>query len=194
MKLRFVTKKPKHKDYPKELKTLGDHLRKVRLDRGFSQPEVAKILGVVTDTVTCWELNRNTPTAKFAKKILEFIGYIPIDWFDAPTRDHAWWQKKKKRVILYLHPQKGQEVGQVRTRTSQDIGGANVMNTFSKANLKSGEPLVWLSVFRPYDEGEDKTKLASQIKTLVDNEGNASARIGNLRVSISHDGLWQIKR
>ena len=85
MKLRFVTKKPKHKDYPKELKTLGDHLRKVRLDRGFSQPEVAKILGVVTDTVTCWELNRNTPTAKFAKKILEFIGYIPIDWFDAPT-------------------------------------------------------------------------------------------------------------
>ena len=115
-------------------------------------------------------------------------------WFDAPARDHAWWQKKKKRVILYLHPQKEQEVGQVRTRTSQDIGGANVMNTFSKATLNSGEPLVWLSVFRPYDEGEDKTKLASQIKTLVDNEGNASARIGNLRVSIAHDGSWLVKR
>ena len=68
------------------------------------------------------------------------------------------------------------------------------MNTFSKATLKSGEPLVWLSVFRPYDEGEDKTKLASQIKTLVDNEGNASARIGNLRVSIAHDGSWLVKR
>ena len=115
-------------------------------------------------------------------------------WFDAPARDHAWWQKKKKRVILYLHPQKGQEVGQVRTRTSQDIGGANVMNTFSKATLSSGEPLVWLSVFRPYDEGEDTSELASQIKTLVDNEGNVSAKIGDLRVFIAHDGSWQVKR
>jgi hypothetical protein len=95
---------------------------------------------------------------------------------------------------LYLHPEKGQEIGQVKTRTSQDIGGANVMNTFSKATLRSGEPLVWLSVFRPYDEGEDKNKLASQIKTLVDNEGNVSAKIDNLRVSIAHDGSWQVKR
>jgi hypothetical protein len=68
------------------------------------------------------------------------------------------------------------------------------MNTFSKATLKAGEPLVWVSVFRPYDEGEDKTKIASQIRTLVDNEGNVSANIGDLRVSISHDGSWQVKR
>ena len=68
------------------------------------------------------------------------------------------------------------------------------MNTFSKATLKSGQPSIWLSVFRPYDEGEDKTKLAGQIKTLVDNEGNVSAKIGDLRVSIAHDGSWQVKR
>jgi DNA-binding XRE family transcriptional regulator len=28
--------------------------------------------------VTCWELNRNQPTAKFAKSIIDFIGYIPF--------------------------------------------------------------------------------------------------------------------
>ncbi len=28
--------------------------------------------------VTCWELNRNQPTAKFAKEIIKFIGYIPF--------------------------------------------------------------------------------------------------------------------
>ncbi len=28
--------------------------------------------------VTNWELNRNRPTAKFAKRIIEFIGYFPF--------------------------------------------------------------------------------------------------------------------
>ncbi len=28
--------------------------------------------------VTCWELNRNQPTAKFAKAIIEFLGYVPF--------------------------------------------------------------------------------------------------------------------
>jgi transcriptional regulator with XRE-family HTH domain len=60
------------------LNTLGDHLRKVRLDRGLSQPDVARILKVTTDMVTCWELNRNQPTAKFAKAIIDFIGYFPF--------------------------------------------------------------------------------------------------------------------
>ncbi len=57
---------------------MGDHLRKVRLDRGLSQPDVARILKVTTDMVTCWELNRNQPTAKFAKAIIDFIGYFPF--------------------------------------------------------------------------------------------------------------------
>lgn len=61
-----------------EFNTLGDHLRKVRLDRGLSQPDVAKILKVSTDMVTCWELNRNQPTAKFAKAIIDFLDYIPF--------------------------------------------------------------------------------------------------------------------
>jgi DNA-binding XRE family transcriptional regulator len=28
--------------------------------------------------VTCWELNRNQPTAKFAKAIIDFLGYVPF--------------------------------------------------------------------------------------------------------------------
>ncbi len=57
---------------------MGDHLRKVRLDRELSQPDVAKILKVSTDMVTCWELNRNQPTAKFSRAIIEFLGYLPF--------------------------------------------------------------------------------------------------------------------
>ena len=57
---------------------MGDHLRKTRLDRGLSQSDIARTLQVTMDTVTGWELNRNKPTAKFAKSIVEFLGYFPF--------------------------------------------------------------------------------------------------------------------
>ena len=59
------------------MNTLGDHLRKIRLDRGLSQPQVAETLKVTTDTVTYWETNRCEPTAQMAKRIIEFLGYVP---------------------------------------------------------------------------------------------------------------------
>jgi len=70
-------KRPINPAYPKQLETLGDHLRATRLDKGLSQPEVAKILKVNPDTVTGWELNRHEPPARMAKKIIQFLGYVP---------------------------------------------------------------------------------------------------------------------
>ena len=60
------------------MNTLGDHLRKVRLDRGLSQSDVARRLDVTTDTVTGWEMNRHQPPAKLAKAIIDFLGYVPF--------------------------------------------------------------------------------------------------------------------
>ena len=71
-------KRPANPAYPAELHTLGDHLRKVRLDRGLSQPDVAKILNVITDSVTGWELNRHIPPPRSAKAIIAFLGYFPF--------------------------------------------------------------------------------------------------------------------
>ena len=65
--------------YPAELNTLGDHLRKTRLDRGLSQSDVAEILKVAADTITGWELNRHQPSIKLAKAIIAFLGYIPFE-------------------------------------------------------------------------------------------------------------------
>ncbi len=71
-------KRPKNPAYPSKLETLGDHLRKVRLDGNLSQPEVAKILKVSTDTIIGWELNRYEPTAKLAKSAIDYLGYNPF--------------------------------------------------------------------------------------------------------------------
>ena len=72
------TLKPERKPYPKELKTYGDHLRKKRLDLNLSQPQVAKIINVTTDSITNWELNRGKPILTLIPKIISFLGYIPI--------------------------------------------------------------------------------------------------------------------
>jgi DNA-binding transcriptional regulator YiaG len=59
--IQLKAQKPNRKPYPKELLTYGEHLRKRRFDLDFSQPQVAKLINVTTDTITNWELNKNTP-------------------------------------------------------------------------------------------------------------------------------------
>jgi transcriptional regulator with XRE-family HTH domain len=76
--LQLKAKLPANPAYPATLDTLGDHLRKVRLDRGLSQPDVAKILEVTADTITGWELDHHEPPAKFASRIISFLGYNPF--------------------------------------------------------------------------------------------------------------------
>ena len=65
--------------YPKELNTLGDHIRAKRLDLGLLQREVAGIIGVTTDTITNWEKNRNKPMNWHSLKINKFLGYSPFE-------------------------------------------------------------------------------------------------------------------
>ena len=116
------------------------------------------------------------------------------NWFDAPAFDHAWWQNRKKRVLLYIHDDQDTEIGQVVHRTSQDIRGDNVRNTFARAKLKAGQPRVWLSVLRPFDEGEDAAGIAASIRTGIDAKGKATVSIGKVKLSITADGQWKVKR
>ncbi|MCB0619746.1 MAG: helix-turn-helix transcriptional regulator, partial [Saprospiraceae bacterium] len=75
--LQMKTPKPLSLLYPDTLTTLGDHIRKVRLDRNLSQAETASLIGVTTDTVTNWELGRNQPYVAQMPAIYAFLGYIP---------------------------------------------------------------------------------------------------------------------
>lgn len=76
-KTSLKARKPLSPAYPKHLKTLGDHLRKNRLDKKLLQREVGLQLGVEKDTVTNWETNRTSPSLSHIPKIIKFIGYIP---------------------------------------------------------------------------------------------------------------------
>jgi DNA-binding XRE family transcriptional regulator len=66
--------KPLPRAYPRALCTLGDHLRKRRLDLGLLQRGVAERLGADPCSVTNWELNRTKPALWFLPAIVRFLG------------------------------------------------------------------------------------------------------------------------
>jgi transcriptional regulator with XRE-family HTH domain len=70
--------KPVALPYPDTLNTLGDHIRKRRLDLGLYQKDVARCLGVTTDSVAYWENNRNQPSLRMIPRIIGFLGYDPF--------------------------------------------------------------------------------------------------------------------
>lgn len=68
---------PPPRAYPRALKTLGDHLRKARLDRGLSQEHVARELGVTVGTVLNWERNYTRVRTRLMPKVVAFLGNDP---------------------------------------------------------------------------------------------------------------------
>jgi transcriptional regulator with XRE-family HTH domain len=73
----LTARKPRDPAYPTELKTIGDHLRKRRLDLNLLQKEVAQRIGADTTSLWAWETNRKAPAVRFYPSIIEFLGYYP---------------------------------------------------------------------------------------------------------------------
>src|SRR4051812_45583526 len=58
--------------------TLGQHIKKRRLELKILQKDVAQIIGVSEDTITYWENGRATPQNRYYPKIIDFLGYNPL--------------------------------------------------------------------------------------------------------------------
>lgn len=76
-KLTLSRPKPLDPAYPRELKTIGDHLRKRRLDLGLLQREAATRLGVNKKTYEGWECHRASPDLRAVPAVIRFLGYNP---------------------------------------------------------------------------------------------------------------------
>jgi DNA-binding XRE family transcriptional regulator len=60
--------------YPKEPKSLGERIRKARMDRGLLIRELAFQIGVTEDTVINWEIRDIKPEGRNLEKVIEFLG------------------------------------------------------------------------------------------------------------------------
>ena len=58
-------------------KTLGEHIRKRRIEKHLLQAELAKLLGVDRVSVQNWERGIHEPNSKIIGKIIGFLGYNP---------------------------------------------------------------------------------------------------------------------
>jgi transcriptional regulator with XRE-family HTH domain len=81
--LRLRAKKPVDKGYPRELKTIGDHIRKRRLDLGLLQKGVALLICVDKTTIMNWERGHRTPALRHVPEIIRFLGYVPFSVGDS---------------------------------------------------------------------------------------------------------------
>ncbi|MDP3666864.1 MAG: helix-turn-helix domain-containing protein [Sediminibacterium sp.] len=72
-------KRPDPQGYPKEPKTIGEHLKKRRMDLGLYQAEAARLIGISEDCFCYWENERNRPRLYQYPAIIAFLGYYPFD-------------------------------------------------------------------------------------------------------------------
>ena len=62
------------KPFPKEVKTLGDLLRKRRTECGLTQHKVAVLLQISKSKMPAWERDETVPTAEEWMKLAEVLG------------------------------------------------------------------------------------------------------------------------
>jgi DNA-binding transcriptional regulator YiaG len=75
---------------PTEPTTIGDHVRKRRLELKMQQRDLARQLGVSVAGVCNWEGNVTKPEIRYMPAIIEFLGYNPLpaakDWRERLVR------------------------------------------------------------------------------------------------------------
>ena len=99
---------PKPKSaYPKQINTLGDHLKKRRLDLGLLQQDVADRIGVDVTTVRNWEGNRCSPKLHYLPRVFGFLGYCP---YTVPS-SFAEWLRVCRTASGLSQAKLGQELG-----------------------------------------------------------------------------------
>lgn len=74
---RIELKGQKSKPFAEQPVTLGEHLRKRRLELGLFQREVAKRLRIGQFTYLSWEKDRARPEVRWWPAIIGFLGYDP---------------------------------------------------------------------------------------------------------------------
>ncbi|TYO98443.1 hypothetical protein EDC39_10642 [Geothermobacter ehrlichii] len=69
-------KLPQHPDLEKEPLTLGEHLRRKRIELGLKQKDLAARLGGTASTVWSWEHGWKIGK-RYYPKVIDFLGYRP---------------------------------------------------------------------------------------------------------------------
>ena len=75
----LIAQKTQYLAYPAHPKTIGEHIKKKRIDLGLLQREVAEMIGSSKNVIGGWESNSHEVRVRFIPGIIRFLGYIPFE-------------------------------------------------------------------------------------------------------------------
>lgn len=75
--------------------TLGEHLKRKRIESGLLQREVAEVLGACHTAYLRWETDQSEPYVRYYPAIIAFLGYAP--WRQAESRQEHMLQFRRQR-------------------------------------------------------------------------------------------------
>ncbi len=101
------------KELTEEPTTLGDHLRRRRLELELYQKDVAAQIGVTTSTVWNWENNWSSITLSCMPKVIEFLGYNPIPCPEDLMGQLAWYKQVNGLSLAQLGAEMGRDPEQL---------------------------------------------------------------------------------
>jgi len=76
--IELIAKPPKPKGYPKKVKSLGDYLKRKRLNEKLSIEQVCYDLDILSSTLHRWENNKTKLRIESKYKIINYLGFTPI--------------------------------------------------------------------------------------------------------------------
>ena len=118
-KIEIPLKIQPHEELVKEPVTLGDHLRRRRLELGLYQKNVAVQIGVTTSTIWNWENGWSSIALGYMPKIINFLGYNPLLHPEGLMERLAW----HKQVNGLTLEQLGAEMGRDPEQLSDWLSG-----------------------------------------------------------------------
>ncbi len=98
--------------YPEFPITVGDHIRKKRIDLGLLQREVAEIIGVTVSSIYNWE-HGVEPELQYNPSIIKFLGYIPFDFPDDTVGRLGWYKRTMGMNLDHLGEAMGRDPEQL---------------------------------------------------------------------------------
>ncbi len=90
-KIKIPLRIPQLAELTRKPVTLGDHLRRRRIELGLCQKDVAARLDVTTSTVWNWE-NSGAVALRFIPSVVEFLDYDPVSQPEDLLQRLAWYK------------------------------------------------------------------------------------------------------
>ncbi len=111
-KIKIPLRIPQLAELTRKPVTLGDHLRRRRIELGLCQKDVAVKLVVITSTVWNWE-NRGSVDLRFIPRVIEFLGYDPIPQPEGLLGRLAWYKQVNGLSLERLGVEMGRDPEQL---------------------------------------------------------------------------------